>query len=78
MKGFRHCDSKTIYRRISALEQGGWITQNGSRLAKVQGNSALYELTFKGKAALKLDDKSIEEFLSTATDEQLARFIDLF
>jgi len=48
------------------------------RSAKVQGDSILYELTLKGKAALKLDKKSIEEFLQTATDEQLSMFIVLF
>lgn len=36
------------------------------------------ELALKGKAALRLDERSIEEFLKTATDEQLASFIDLF
>jgi DNA-binding PadR family transcriptional regulator len=78
MKGFRHKASKTIYRRIYALEQGGWIIQNGMRPAKVEGNSALYELTLKGKAALRLDEKSLEEFLNTATNEQLSKFIDSF
>jgi hypothetical protein len=78
MKGFRHRDSKTIYRRIDALAMDGWIAQNGARPAKVQGNSVLYMLTLKGKAALKLDEKSIEEFLKTATNDKLSKFIDLF
>lgn len=77
-KGFRHRDSKTVYRRIYALETDGWICQKGTRPAKVQGDSVLYELTMKGKAALKLDKKSMEEFLKTATDEQLSKFIELF
>ena len=70
MKGFRHIDSKTVNRRIDALEQEGWIAQKGTRPAKVQGESILYELALKGKAALRLDEKSIEEFLKTATSEQ--------
>ena len=77
-KGFRGIDSKTVYRRMHALEQEGWIGQKGKRPAKVQGDSALYELTLKGKAALRIDEKNIEAFLKTATNEQLARFIDLF
>ena len=77
MKGFRHRDSKTVYRRIGALAGEGWIAQKGRRPAKVHGDSILYELTLKGKAALKLDKKSIEEFLKTATNEQLTKFIDL-
>jgi hypothetical protein len=44
----------------------------------VQGESILYELTLKGKAAIKLDEKNIEEFLKTATDDQLEKFINLF
>ena len=53
IKGFRHINSKTIYRRLEALDQEGWISQNGTRPAKVQGNSILYELTLKGKAAFE-------------------------
>jgi DNA-binding PadR family transcriptional regulator len=78
IKGFKHEDSKTVYRRIEALNRDGWITQKGNRPAKVKGESILYEVTLKGKAALKLYEKSIEAFLETATDEQLAKFIDLF
>ena len=77
MKGFRHIDSKTVYRRIDALDKESWIAQKGTRPAKVHGDSILYELTLKGKAALKLDKKNIEDFLKTATNEQLANFIDL-
>jgi len=77
-KGFRGIDSKTVYRRMHALEQEGWIGQKGKRPAKAHGDSALYELTLKGKAALRIDEKSIETFLKTAVNEQLAKFIDLF
>ena len=63
---------------MEALNQEGWIAQKGTRPAKVQGESLLYELTLKGKAALKLDQKSIEDFLRTATDEQLLKFIEAF
>ena len=78
IKGFKHKDSKTIYRRIEALSEEGWIAQKVTRPAKVQGESLLYELTLKGKAALKLDQKSIEDFPKTATDEQLQKFIEAF
>ena len=77
MKGLKRKDSKTIYRRIEVLNQEGWIAHKGTRPAKVQGDSILYELTLKGKAALKLDKKNIEDFLKTATQEQLTKFIDL-
>ncbi len=78
IKGFKHEDSKTVYRRIDALDNEGWIVKKGTRPAKVQGESTLYELTLKGEAAIKLDEKSIEEFLKSATDEQLEKFINLF
>jgi DNA-binding PadR family transcriptional regulator len=77
MKGFRDKHSKTVYRRMDALNKEGWIAQRGKRPAKVQGDSVLYGLTLKGKAALKLDRIAIEEFLKTATDSQLSVFIDL-
>jgi DNA-binding PadR family transcriptional regulator len=78
IKGFKHIDSKTAYRRMEALEQQGWIAQKGTRLGKRGGDKILYELTLRGKAALRLDEKNIEEFLQTATEEQLLKFIDLF
>jgi DNA-binding PadR family transcriptional regulator len=78
IKGFKHEDSKTVYRRMEALNQEGWITQKGTRPARVQGDSILYELTLRGEAALRLDEKSIEEFLTSASNEQLRDFIDLF
>jgi DNA-binding PadR family transcriptional regulator len=77
IKGFKHEDSKTVYRRIDALNKEGWIAQEGTRPAKVKGELVLYELALKGKAAIKLDDKNIEEFLKTATNDQLKKFIDL-
>jgi DNA-binding PadR family transcriptional regulator len=78
IKGLRHIDSKTVYRRMDALERQGWIAQKGNRTTKPGWPSELYELTLRGKAALKLDQKSLEEFLQTATDEQMLNFIDAF
>jgi DNA-binding PadR family transcriptional regulator len=77
IKGFKHEDSKTIYRRIETLIEEGWIAQKGTRPAKVQGESMLYAITLKGKAALKADKKSIDQFLATATEEELQKFIDI-
>ena len=77
-KGLKHIDSKTAYRRMEALEEQGWIAQTGTRIGKRGGDKTLFELTLKGKAALRLDEKSIEEFLRIATEEELTKFIDLF
>lgn len=76
-KGFRNKDVKTIYRRVDVLEKGGWIAKEGEKLTKPGWPSELYKITLKGKAALKLDQKSIEAFLENAADEQLATLIDL-
>jgi DNA-binding PadR family transcriptional regulator len=78
MKGYKHIDSSTIYRRQNALISEGWITKAGTRPGQVEGEIVLYELTLKGKAALKFDGKSIEEFLKTATSEQLSKFIEYY
>jgi DNA-binding PadR family transcriptional regulator len=78
LKGYKHYDSRTVYRRITALINEGWIEKTGIRPGQVEGESVLYELTLKGKAALKLDQKSIEGFLRTATKDQLDKFIDLY
>jgi hypothetical protein len=63
---------------MDALNKGDSITLKGTRPAKVQGEAILYELTPKGKAALKLDEKSTEGFLQTASDEQLLKFNEAF
>ncbi|MCW3998879.1 MAG: hypothetical protein NWE93_01410 [Candidatus Bathyarchaeota archaeon] len=76
-KGFRDKDVKTIYRRVDFLEGGGWIAKEGEKLTKPGWPSELYRITVKGKAALKLDQRNIEEFLESATDEQLSNLIDL-
>jgi DNA-binding PadR family transcriptional regulator len=76
IKDFKHMDSRTVYRRMEALEQESWVDQKGSRPAKPGWPSELYEITLKGKAALKLDEKNIEDFLKTATGEQLQKFIE--
>lgn len=78
IKGFRNTDANTVYRRMEALEEQGWIAQKGTRPTLPGWRSELYELTLRGKAALKIDEKSIEEFLRTATEEQLLKFIKMF
>jgi hypothetical protein len=76
IKGFRHINYRTVYRRMQVLEDGCWITQRGTRPAQPGSDSKLYALALRGKAALLLDKKSIDEFLQTATDEQLLKLID--
>ena len=38
IKGFKHEDSKTIYRRMDALSKEFWIAQKGTRPAKCREN----------------------------------------
>jgi DNA-binding PadR family transcriptional regulator len=78
MKGYKHFDSRTVYRRINALIGEGLIAKVGSRPGQVEGESVLYELTRKGKASLRADEKSMEVFLQTATEEKLLKFLDLW
>ena len=76
IKGFKHEDSKTVYRRIEALNKEGFLSKQGFKKTQPGWESSLYELTLKGKAALKLDEKNLEEFLLKATDEQLLKLMD--
>jgi hypothetical protein len=75
-KGFRHKPYKTVCRRIQTLHQQNWITITGTRATKPSGNSPLYTLTLKAKAALKLCEKTLDEYLQTATEQQLSKFIE--
>ena len=76
IRDFKHIDTNTVYRRMDALQQQGWIGIVGERPTKPGWPSELYGLTLKGKAALKLDERNIDDFLSTASDEQLRKLID--
>ena len=78
IKGYKHHDSRTVYRRINALIGEGLIAKVGSRPGQVEGESVLYDLTLYGKASLRGDEKSMEVFLQTATEEELSKFLDLW
>jgi DNA-binding PadR family transcriptional regulator len=78
IKGFRHVDSKTAYRRMDALRQEGLLDEKGTRPGKRGGDKILYELTLRGKAVLMSPEMNLEKFIKTATNEQLTKFIDLF
>jgi DNA-binding PadR family transcriptional regulator len=71
IKGLRHTHYKTVCRRIHALHQQNWINMAGNRTTKSSGNSPLYTLTLKAKAALKFNQQNIDDYLQTATDKQL-------
>jgi DNA-binding PadR family transcriptional regulator len=74
LKGYRHTTSKTVCRRMDALNEEGYISPQGTRPGAVKGDCVLYQITQMGQAALKLDRKSGDMFLSTATSEELAAF----
>jgi DNA-binding PadR family transcriptional regulator len=75
IKGFMHFSHKTVCRRTHALEKGGWIILKGTRNTKSGEDRNLYQLSLKGKAALALDEKSMDVFLETANDERLSLLI---
>jgi DNA-binding PadR family transcriptional regulator len=77
-KGFKGVDSKTAYRRMEALAQEGYIVEKGTRVGKRGGDKTLYEITRRGRVALRLDEKSGDRFLRTASEEQFARFLDSY
>jgi len=76
IKGFRHVGYRTVCRRVQALENGGWIAEKGSRPAQPGWDSKLYEVTLRAVVAIRLDRRSMDEFLQTATDEQLFKLLD--
>jgi chromosome segregation and condensation protein ScpB len=59
----------------SLLEQGFIITK-GQRDTKPSGVAQLYVISIKGQAALKLSEKTMDEVLKSATDEQLLKLIE--
>lgn len=78
IKDFGQTERKTIYYRVEALSQEGYIIQRGTRPTQPGWPSELFELTLKGKAALKADKKSMDQFFATASEEELQKFIDIY
>jgi hypothetical protein len=77
-KGFRGVTSKTVCRRMDELNKEGYIAPSGKRPGAVQGECILFKTTQKGLCALRLDRKSGDEFLNTATEGELAEFIRIY
>lgn len=77
-RGFKNVDSKTAYRRMDDLAQEGYIAEKGTRVGKRGGDKTLYKITRRGRAALRLDERSGDRFLRKATEEQLAGFLDSY
>lgn len=78
IKDFGQTERKTVYDRVDALALEGYIIQRGTRATQPGWPSELFELTRKGKAALKADKKSMDRFLATATEEELQKFLDIY
>ena len=47
-KGYRHKTSKTVCRRMDALNEGGYIGPKGTRPGAVKGECVLYQITQRG------------------------------
>ncbi|MGD6810506.1 MAG: hypothetical protein ACQCN3_12475 [Candidatus Bathyarchaeia archaeon] len=77
-KGFRGVTSKTVCRRMDVLNEGGYIAPSGKRPGAVQGECILYKITRKGLGALRMDRRSGDEFLDTATEEKLDEFLRIY
>ncbi len=77
-KGFRGVTSKTVCRRMDELNKEGYIAPSGKRPGAVEGECILYKTTRKGLGALRMDRKSGDEFLDTASEEELAEFLKIY
>jgi hypothetical protein len=78
IKDFSQTERKTVYDRVEALSREGYIIQKGTRPTQPGWPSELFKLARRGKAALKADKKSMDQFLATATEEKLQKFIDIY
>jgi len=77
-KGFRGVTNKTVCRRMDQLNEGGYIAASGTRPGAVLGECVLYKITRKGLGALRMDRRSGDEFLDTATEEELYDFLRIY
>ena len=78
VKKSRHMDKNIVFRRMDALRKINMIDIVGERPTQPGWASELYAITERGKTALKLDKRNIEEFLLTADYEELHKFNDAY
>lgn len=71
VKGFRYIPYRSVCRRMQSLTGQGWIVKKGTRCTKPSGVSDLFCITLRVVTALRLCEKSMDEFLHSATDEKL-------
>lgn len=77
-KDFGGTERKSVNERVEALAQDGYVIQRGTRPTKAGRVSGLFELTEKGKAVLKADKKSLDEFFATGSEEVFRKFNEIY
>jgi DNA-binding PadR family transcriptional regulator len=77
-KNFGGTERKSVNERVEALAKDGYVIQRGTRPTKAGRVSGLYEVTEKGKAVLKADKKSLDEFFATGSEEVFRKFNEIY
>jgi DNA-binding PadR family transcriptional regulator len=68
-QGFKRTRYGTVKKRISALEEGGYLKQAGVRKTQPGNEGILYETTFKGLLALKLSATNLDKLFENMDDD---------
>jgi hypothetical protein len=77
-KDFGGTERNSVNERVEALAQGGYVIQRGTRPTRAGRVSDLFELTEKGRAVLKADKKSLDEFFATGSEEAFRKFNEIY
>ena len=67
-QGFTDTRYGTVKKRITALEEGGYLKQAGVRKTQPGSEGILYETTFKGLLALKLSATNLDKLFEQMDD----------
>ncbi len=67
-QGFKRTRYGTVKKRITALEEGGYLKQAGVRKTQPGNEGILYETTFTGLLALKLSATNLDKLFENMDD----------
>ncbi len=71
VKEFGNTNHQSVYGRVEALYEEGWLCKCGMKFVKANFLSPLYRLSTQAYVALKLDKTDLDVYLGTAPEPYL-------
>jgi len=76
VKEFGNTNHQSVYGRVEALYEEGWLCKCGMKFVKANFLSPLYRLSTQAYVALKLDKTDLDVYLGTAPEPYLILMLE--